>query len=447
MSSGRVSKRKILLADPSKELLRHILHSPKHTSYLFETASSGIECLKKAKEFEPELVLLDLFMPQMHGIEILKKLKSEAKNRLPGVIISSAQAMIQNYHAALNAGADYFLEKPFEIDELFHIFERYFDGTLTPPPFSGQESAAAKSSECFLPKHHNKDSYIKFWGTRGSNPVSGSEYIRYGGNTSCLEVRHGNTLIIIDAGTGIRPLGTIPELQHATEIHLLIGHTHWDHIIGFPFFPPIYRPDCHVTIWSPVGFEKTTKELFTEMLAYAYFPVRLDDIRARLSFNDIVEGVPFSIGEVSIDTQYTYHPGATLCFKLKVGEKTFAYVTDNEMLMGYQGSPTAIGEGHPLLMPHEDMLKFLKGCDTLVHEAQYFPTEYHEKVGWGHSSIANATVLIKEAGIKEWIVTHHDPEHSDEDLRRKLQCHHDIIDECKLSCRVRFAYDGLVLPL
>jgi phosphoribosyl 1,2-cyclic phosphodiesterase len=160
-------------------------------------------------------------------------------------------------------------------------------------------------------------SYIKFWGTRP--PRLGQEYIRYGGNTPCLEVRHKNDLVIIDAGTGIRALGDVDAIRKAKTIHLIIGHTHWDHIIGFPFFAPLYNPDCHVTIWSPIGFEKPTKELFTEMLGYAYFPVRLDDIRAKLTFKDIQEGVPFSIGEIQVNSHYKPLPQPSA----KSSRKTF----------------------------------------------------------------------------------------------------------------------------
>jgi CheY-like chemotaxis protein len=441
-------KKRILLADPSKDLIREILHASKNSHYQFETATTGPECLKKIETFQPDLVLLDLLLPQVHGIEVLKRAQAKEEKKKIGFIVTSHQAMIQNYNASLNAGADYFLEKPFEIDHLLAIFDRFFEGTLTPPVFSGKESSSTNShTKRYQPKTHVHENYIKFWGTRGSNPVAGQEYIRYGGNTCCLEVHQDGDLVIIDAGTGIRALGNSPFFSKHRMIHLVIGHTHWDHIIGFPFFGPIYNSDQQVTIWSPIGFEKTTKELFTEMLAYAYFPVRLDDIRAKLIFKEIQEGVPFSIGKVEINTHYAYHPGATLCFKIQAGGKTFGYVTDNEMLMGYQGNPNEIVKGHPLLEPHLSMINFFKECDFLVHEAQYFPDEYTEKVGWGHSSIPNAAVLIKECGVKEWIVTHHDPAHSDDDLHRKRQCHQDILDDCKVSCRVRFAFDGLSLPL
>jgi len=440
-------KKRILLADPSKELLRQILHGPEHQLYQFETATSGHECLEKIEKFAPDLIVIDLLLPEIHGIEILRRLKNSPQKKKIGLILTSVQAMIQNYHAALEAGADYFLQKPFEIDHLYAILARYFEGALTPAPFPGKGSLVEKPEEHFIPHLHPHTSHIKFWGTRGSNPVSGQEYIRYGGNTPCLEVRHKNDLVIIDAGTGIRALGDVDAIRKAKAIHLIIGHTHWDHIIGFPFFAPLYNPDCHVTIWSPIGFEKPTKELFTEMLGYAYFPVRLDDIRAKLTFKDIQEGVPFSIGEIQVNSHYAYHPGATLCFKLKVAGKTFGYATDNEILMGYYGNPAEITKDHPLFSSCASLVKFFKECDFLVHEAQYFPDEYEEKVGWGHSSIGNATALIKHAGIKEWIITHHDPAHTDEDLQHKLQVHHEMLEVCKHTCRIRMAFDGLSIPL
>jgi CheY-like chemotaxis protein len=443
-----LKKKRILISIFSKELKHDIIHAAgRSTQYQFETASNGTECLNKIDSFKPDLILIDLLLPELHGIEILRTIKANQETKNIGVIVTSAQTMIQNYHAAMSSGADYFLEKPFDVDLFYNIAEKFFNGTLTPSAFMGKNPTSKAVGECYVPHIHSNQCFIKFWGTRGSNPVSGHEYMRFGGNTCCLEIRNGPDQVIIDAGTGIRPLGNIPFTSKLKTINLLIGHTHWDHITGFPFFAPIYNPDCHVNVWAPIGFERSAKELFTEMLAYAFFPVRLDDIRARLTFKEIHEGVPFHIGNIEIDTHYAYHPGPTLCFKIQTGGKTFGYATDNEMLMGFLGNPSKIGKDHPLLSSHQRLIKFFKGCDFLIHEAQYFPLEYREKVGWGHSSIPNATILIKYCEIKEWIVTHHDPGHTDDDLHRKVQLHHDIIDDCKLQCRVRMAFDGFTIPL
>jgi phosphoribosyl 1,2-cyclic phosphodiesterase len=434
---------KILLADADKELVEIIKTAPGNEHYQFQIAYSGEEVLRKIEEFRPHLIYLDLLLPEMHGIELLKKIRANPKIEKTGVILSSTNSMIQNFHAAVKEGVDYFLTKPFEIPYLYILFDRFFEGNLMPEPFGPDHSQDTLPKEVYTPKGQDPNSYLKFWGTRGSNPVSGPEYMRFGGNTACLEVRHGEDLIIIDAGTGIRPFGKEIDTREFKTIHLFLSHTHWDHVTGFPFFQPIYDPDIHIVIWSPVGFEKPTKELFTDMLAYAYFPVRLEDIRAKLSFNDLRDGYPVSIGNITVDSHYAFHPGATLCFKIHVGGKTYGYATDNEMFLGHHGNPNAIGKDNPMLKTHQKIIDFFKHCDVLIHEAQYTPLEYQRRVGWGHSSVSNAALLCKYGGVREWIVTHHDPKHTDEELLEKLQLQKNILKECNIDCHVQMAFDGM----
>jgi len=432
---------KILLADADKELIETIRAAPGNEHYVFELAESGDQVLEKLESFSPGLVFIDLLLPEMHGIELLKKIRKNPKFEGIGVILSSTNSMIQNFHAAIKEGVDFFLAKPFEIPYLYILFDRFFEGNLMPEPFNPELHSKEEQGENYKPKGHDLKAYLKFWGTRGSNPVSGPEYIRFGGNTCCLEVRDGEDFVIIDAGTGIRQLGKDEAVLSAKTIHIFLSHTHWDHVTGFPFFDPIYDPNAQIIIWSPVGFEKSTRELFTDMLAYAYFPVRLEDIRAKISFNDLRDGHPVSIGSITVDSHYAYHPGATLCFKIHVGGKIYGYGTDNEMFMGYQGNPNAISE--KLIQSHQKIIDFFKSCDVLIHEAQFTPLEYQRRVGWGHSSVSNAAVLCKQAEAKEWIVTHHDPKHTDNDLREKLQLHEDILKECDHECHVRMAFDTM----
>ncbi len=443
----KTEKKQILIADPDHKTHNKIKQSRLAKHYHFESAFEGSECLKKIDNAPPDLILLNLMLPHIHGIEILRKIKTDPRTDHIGIIITTSHMMIQNYYSALIQHADYFLEKPFENEAIFPIFKLFFEGKLHPAPFVRKDFEQPKGKHCYLPKVHPPTAYIKFWGTRGSNPVSGTEYIRFGGNTSCLEVRNENDLIILDAGTGIRPLGISLEHSKPKNIHILFSHTHWDHIVGFPFFLPLYDPNCNVHIWTPIGFEKTARELFTQMLAYSYFPVRLDDIQATLSFKEMKEGEPFEIGKFKINTHYAFHPGATLCFKISTANKTFGYITDNEILMGYHGHPGAIKKSDPLLAPYLSQINFFKDCDFLIHEAQYTPKEYQTKVGWGHSSISNAAILLKMAAVSEWIVTHHDPQHSDSDLLKKAQLQQNILDDCKLKCRMTMAFDDLVIPL
>lgn len=441
------TKMRILIADPDEKLIRTLKKYKKANLYIFEVAKNGYECLAKLDSFQPDLLLIELMLPQIHGMEILRKIKTDPRMHQIGVILMSAHAMIQNYQSAINLRCDYFLEKPFESAFVYSLFKLFSETKLRPDPFSGEESAIVEGKHCYLPKMHTSSSYIKFWGTRGSNPVSGPEYVRFGGNTSCLEIRHGQDLIIVDAGTGIRALGSSISESKLKQVHLLISHTHWDHLAGFPFFAPIYDPECQVTIWTPIGFEKTTRELFTEMLAYTYFPVRLDDIQAQLVFKDIQEGQPFQINNIEVNTHYAYHPGATVCFKFGIDKVTFGYATDNEFLMGYHGNPNFLQKRSRLLTPYNSQIKFFSTCDFLIHEAQYTPLEYQSKVGWGHSSVSNATALLKYSEVEEWIITHHDPKHTDSDLLKKMQMQFDILDEAKLKVRPRMAFDGMTIPL
>ncbi len=440
-------KKKILIADASRDLVDKILEAPGHERYEFAIAVHGEEVLAMLDSFKPALLVVDLTLPDMHGIELIKRIKTNPRFEELGVILASTNSMIQNFHAAIKEGVDFFLAKPIEIEFLYALFARYFAGTLIPEPFSPKDALPPASKELYLPKEHPKRNYLKLWGTRGSNPVSGADYIRFGGNTACLEISCGSDIIIIDAGTGIRPLGDVMHLDNSKKIHLFLSHTHWDHLTGFPFFSPLYHPDVEINIWSPVGFEKSTKELFTEMLAYAYFPVRLEDMEAKLNFHDLRDGHSVSIGEITIDSHYAYHPGATLCFKIHLAGKTIGYATDNEMFLGYHGHPEAIQEQNLLLKTHESILNFFQNCDTLIHEAQYTPLEYQKRVGWGHSSISNAAILCKQTKTKHWIVTHHDPQHTDADLLQKLHLHKDILADCHHECSVEMAFDGMELPI
>jgi ribonuclease BN (tRNA processing enzyme) len=405
-------------------------------------AHDGNECLQKLDTFSPELVIVDLMLPLRHGIEILRV----AKQKKIGVIITSSQPMVQNYHGAISNGADFFLGKPFEIKTLSKLIDRFFAGTLKPDPFEGQFISFPKEKP-YQPIHNVETSYLKFWGTRGSTPVAGPEYLRYGGNTVSLEVRTPKSLVIIDAGTGIRMLGKELFQSSIKTIPIFIGHTHWDHLAGFPFFSPTFETDHHLEIYTPIGYGQNARALFMEILAYSLFPVRFEDISSRITFHELRDGDVHTFGDIRIETTYAYHPGSTLCFKITVHGQTFGYVTDNELLMGYQGDPALIDAHHPLLDPHLQFIDFFRGSDILIHEAQYTPDEYAHRIGWGHSSVTNASAVINLIKPKEWIVTHHCPLHHDDDLQKKLLLHREVAQHLHMPCSVRMAYDDFLIPI
>jgi len=437
-------KPKLLIADGSQELVKMLLSCPEAASYQIETACDGLSCLEKFASFQPGLVIVDQKLPRMHGIEILRRVKEQSK---AGVIITAFQAMQMNYHWAIDFGVDYFLEKPFKPAALFALIARYFAGTLKPDPFQGLGSSMQPCASCYAPKAPEKSTYLKFWGTRGSCSVSGKDYIRYGGNTPCLEVRNGDDLVIIDAGSGLRPLGDQLKGARWKDYHIFISHTHWDHLAGFTFFAPLFEKKNTIHIWTPVGFRRTTEELFSRMFTYPFFPARFDDIGAKMVFHDLRDGDVNTVGSIEVSAAYAYHPGPTLCFKLRFGGQTIGYVTDNELLMGYHGDPKEIGSTHPLLDAHRAFIDVFKNADVMVHEAQYTPLEYQNKVGWGHSSITNAAAVLRHIDPKRWVVTHHDPSHGDEEMRKILQMHLDLADHLQSPGQVVLAFDNFVIPL
>lgn len=443
----KTQKRRILVADPNIEIHKLIKNGKEAKEYQIETAFNGKECIKKLETFQPELVIVDFFLPCNHGIEILKKIKEAPLIQKTGVIITSYHSLLQNHHIAIKMGANYYLEKPFAEKTIFQLIKKYFENKLIPDPYPEESENIFDHSHTYAPETKQYNSYIKFWGTRGSNPVAGVDYIHFGGNTCCLEVRHGDDVLIIDAGTGIRVLGG--EFSENTDkpYNILFSHTHWDHLLGFPFFKPIYHPNSEVNLYAPVGFDKSTKELFSDMLGYAYFPVALEDIKSKISFFEIRDSQKLSFGKIEVYTHYAFHPGSTLCFRIHVAGKKIGYVTDNEFLMGYLNHPKNAIKKDKLMQPYLSLIKFFEGCDLIIHEAQYTPSEYKQRQGWGHSSISNASVFVQEAGITDWIVTHHDPRHTDIDLLKKTQLHHDVLEEMDYPCRVRLAYDGMLVPI
>jgi len=253
-------------------------------------------------------------------------------------------------------------------------------------------------------------------------------------------------LIILDAGTGIRPLGEEIVKREIKTIHLFLSHTHWDHVIGFPFFAPLYHADCKIHLYAPKSFGRPLKDLVTNLLAYEFFPIRIDEVSAELFFHEIHDADSIDFDRLSLSFHYTFHPGVTVCFKIKTEDKTILYATDNELLMGYHEGISSITKKHPLLEPHIDFIDFISDTNILIHEAQYTQKEYINKVGWGHSSLANASTLLKFCPAKKWIVTHHDPSHTDSILLKKELHHRRILQNNNLNCPLYYAYDGLTLP-
>lgn len=453
--------RRVLIAEDAPETALFLSRVLIKEGYTVDTAADGEQCLAVVDAFKPDLVVLDIMMPKVHGMDVLKAIQSRAHAGAPiGVVVCSARGFKADIDLAKSLGAFEFLTKPIHRQRLLDVVQAYFEarakGPLTvdqPAPTNHHAQPAARNAhyvdsdqEHYLPSLKNLRTMLRLWGTRGSIPVPGQRVVRHGGNTSCLEIRCGDDLVVIDAGSGIRELGQELAKQPPREIHLFIGHTHWDHIQGFPFFAPAYIPGFKVHIYGASGFGKDLASIFHGQLDRDYFPVDMRDMKAELDFR-VLRDNPVRIGDVAVHWELMHHPGATVGFRIDFGpQERFArigYVTDNEFLQGYLGHPRAVEHRPEALMPYQRLIAFLSDVDVLISEAQYFNEDYVKKIGWGHTSLGNACLLTKLCRVKRWLITHHDPLDEDQVLERKLNLARQILREIEHPIEVNTAYDGL----
>ncbi|MBI3599820.1 MAG: MBL fold metallo-hydrolase [Nitrospinae bacterium] len=265
---------------------------------------------------------------------------------------------------------------------------------------------------------------IKFWGVRGSIPTPGRNTVRYGGNTACIEVRGAsNEIIILDAGSGIKLLGESLANESPVEIHLLISHTHWDHINGFPFFVPAYMPNNIIHFYGPGHFNKSLREIIHGQMEYSYFPVRADELRAKIDYRDLKEET-IKIGNISIHSKLTNHPVINYGYRLEEDGKAVVYTGDHEKYFNFITNQDQIDEKEEIERIVEEqnnrIIQFVKGADILIADSQYTEDEYVSKKGWGHSAIYQSLELAIKGGVKHLILFHHEPVRTDNEQDRLL---------------------------
>ncbi len=253
---------------------------------------------------------------------------------------------------------------------------------------------------------------VTLWGTRGSLASPGPETVRYGGNTSCVEVRgRDGTFLVLDAGTGMRRLGATigPGVR---RVDILLTHLHMDHIQGLGFFNPLYSPDLEVHIWGPASATRDLGARLALYLSPPLFPVRLRDLRCRWTLHNVPLG-RFEIGDLEVKTALVCHPGPTVGYRITEGGASMVYLPDHEPALGAVSFP-----GVPDWTSGFDLAA---GADLLIHDAQYTPEEYAEHVGWGHSTLPQALAFAAMTGARRLVAFHHDPAHFDEMIDGLLQ--------------------------
>jgi phosphoribosyl 1,2-cyclic phosphodiesterase len=247
----------------------------------------------------------------------------------------------------------------------------------------------------------------RIWGCRGSLPAPGASKLRYGGDTSCVEVRLSDgTLLVLDAGTGIRELGAQLE-DDIREVHLLLTHLHMDHVEGFPFFPLLWKPDTNLQIWGPPSPTLSLKERLARYMSPPLFPIDVHDVPSSCAFHDLPSG-SWTIGSATITAMAVEHPGPTVAYRIDENGRSLCYMPDHE--------PAALGDFRNETSDWIDGFALAQDVDVLMHDAQYTPAEYSTKRGWGHSSYDDAVAYAKLTRTKKLLLFHHDPTHDDDTL-------------------------------
>jgi len=247
--------------------------------------------------------------------------------------------------------------------------------------------------------------YIKCWGSRGSIPVSGKEFLKYGGDTTCIEIRaRSGDIIIIDAGTGIRRLGNKLSEEKRDKFNFILTHAHWDHLMGFPFFKPLYNSLSEIHMHQCPFPAKFMENMITEVMKPPNFPVRYSELKAKIIYE---KGHPdkFDIGSITVIPIPLSHPNMGRGYKFIENGKSFVFITDNEIGYIHQGG-----------VEYEKYLQFSSGATFLIHDAEYTPEEYEMQALWGHSSYMDALNLALEAEVKMLGLFHINPERTDHDM-------------------------------
>ena len=403
---------KVVLVDDDADVRRVAEFRLKAAGYEVMAASDGEAGLQLIRAERPRVVLLDMMMPKIHGYAVLQQIRSDPTLRGIRVIVTSAKTYPADIQKAKDVGADDYLTKPYDLDLLVAKVRAALD------------AAGPRVT-------------VRFWGTRGSIPTPGPRTIRYGGNTACVEIRCGSIIIMLDCGTGAREMGLALQREfegRPVDVAVFVGHTHWDHIQGFPFFMPAYVPGTRLTIHSLRGSDKSLEKVFTGQMDSSYFPVSVTDLMARLQFVELDAVV--KLGDATVSHVYLNHPGMAIGFRVDIGKKSVVYISDHEPYRRLSGD-----NEHNRKLDRE-IDEFARGADLYIREAQYTDEEYPGKRGWGHSTWSDALESAHEANVNLLALYHHDPMHDDDFIDR-------VVSECRAAIQhhsMNFVCFGAVSP-
>lgn len=301
-----------------------------------------------------------------------------------------------------------------------------------------------------MPGDTNSSTRLRLWGVRGSIPVPGPATLRYGGNTSCVELRADGELIVLDAGSGIRGLGNALEEEFRSDrirVTLLSTHAHWDHIQGLPFFLPAYNEKNSLRLLGYKGVGGGFGAILSRQMAVPFFPVRLRDLPCEMSIEELTE-MEFSVGEVRVRSRFVNHPGNCVGYRLYTKSGSLAFVPDNEPYEFRKLHAEACARATPeqarkfAVTERAKLVDFLHEADVLFLDAQYTDDEYPQHAGWGHGSLTTSVDLAVDAKVGKLLLFHHDPSHDDAMIDGMVETARRLTRERQSSLQVDAAREG-----
>ena len=297
------------------------------------------------------------------------------------------------------------------------------------------------------------NAYLRFWGVRGSYAAPFASHLNVGGNTSCVEVRVDDHILICDAGTGIIPFGNeLIQQKKIRELMIILTHYHWDHVCGLPFFVPAFVPDWKISFFGPGDDSDEIKDHVSAQMRAPYFPVGTESWLAKINYLEPSNTRNLNHGPIAVEYNNVHHPGTTYGYKIRVNGKTVIYISDNECKFIEKSVSSCQDElndeektlyNDMIEEEHQSELDLIRDADILIHDAQYTPEDYQKKRGWGHSCYIDTINMAIDAGVKELYLYHHDPNYDDKAIEAIYKHADQIIRIRNSSMKCHIAKEGM----